>query len=296
MKRTGPFTIHSQEVPFKRGEKIVIVPFGDVHRSTKKCAEEKWIEFCKNIGKRIALGENIYLLGMGDYDDFMSAGERISISKCELHETTEDKIDEVMQRHVDILVDELGSARGRIIGLLEGNHYGRYFKTGITTTQKMCEALGCPYLGGSSFIRLQFSFPPKKKVAVDIFAHHGLGAGRTGGASINSVERMANVAEADIYLMAHDHKKWGFKASRLRLTRGSRLGIQDRQLLFGRTGSFLRAYQPNTHGYVAEACMRPSDIGHIEIYLTPKIDKTRLGSTCYDGYAEQIKVEMDMLV
>ena len=288
MKRTGPFTIHDFTPAFKRGERIVIVPFGDVHRSTKRCSEEKWKEFCEKMAHRISLGENIYLLGMGDYDDFLSAGERISIQRCELHETTEEKIDEVLERHVDILCKELSFSRGRIIGLIEGNHYGRYYKTGITTTQKMCEKLDCSYLGGSSFIKLHFCLGKAKRMALDIFAHHGIGGGSTGGASINTVERMANVAEADIYLMAHDHKKWGFKASRLRRVQG---GVQDRQLIFGRTGSFLKAYEPGTHGYVAERCLRPSDIGNIEIVLTPKI--THYAS---DNYKQKTKIEMEIII
>lgn len=291
MKRTGPFTIYEFKPQCKRSEKIVIIPFGDVHRSTKRCCEDKWLEFLWNVKNRIAMGENIYLLGMGDYDDFLSAGERIKIQNADLHETTEEKIDEVLDRHVDILCRELDFAKGRIIGLIEGNHYGRFFQTGITTTQKMCEKLKCAYLGGSSFIRIQICLDKHKRMAVDIFAHHGLGGGVTGGASINTVERMANVAEADIYLMAHDHKKWGFKSSRLRLTHGSGITVQDRQLIFGRTGSFLKAYEPNTYGYVSDKCMRPSDIGHIEIMLLPRI-------THYakDNYKNYCKVEMDILV
>ena len=135
MKRTGPFTIYEYELHFKRGDRITIVPFGDVHRSTKRCSEAKWKEFLYNMESRIALGENLYLLGMGDYDDFMSAGERIKIQNADLHETTEEKIDEVLDRHVNILVRELEFAKGRIIGLIEGNHHGKYFQSGITTTQ-----------------------------------------------------------------------------------------------------------------------------------------------------------------
>lgn len=289
-KRTGPFTIHRFIPQFKKGEQIVLVPFGDVHRSTKRCSEEKWKDFLYRYSSRIALGENIYFLGMGDYDDFLSAGERVKIQNADLHETTEEKIDEVLDRHVNILYKELEFAKGRFIGLLEGNHYGRYFHSGITTTQKMCELLQCAYLGGSSFIRLSFQVD-RTRMATDIFAHHGLGGGTTGGSSINTVERMANVAEADIYLQAHDHKKWGFKSSRLRLCGGKELAIQDRQLVMGRTGSFLKAYEPGTHGYVAEKCMRPSDIGNIEIHLRPRI--THFAK---DNYQEKAKVEMDILV
>jgi hypothetical protein len=291
MRKTGPFTIHSFKIPFKVGERVTLVPFGDVHRSTKRCSEEKWKEFCYNMSSRIALGENLYLLGMGDYDDFMSAGERIKIQNAELHETTEEKIDEVLDRHVNILCKELEFAKGRILGLLEGNHYGRFFKTGITTTQKMCERLDSVYLGGSSMFSLSFCIPPDKRMRVDVFAHHGLGAGTTGGSSINSVERMANVAEADIYLMAHDHKKWGFKTSRLRLTHGGNVDLQDRQLVMARTGSFLKAYEPGTHGYVAEKCMRPSDIGHVEIYIKPM--RTKIGS---EDHKERLKVELEVLI
>lgn len=290
MKRTGQFTIHSFSPQFKRGEKVALVPFGDVHRSTKSCCEEKWLDTLHGLEKRLALGENIYLLGMGDYDDFLSAGERVNIQRCDLHETTEEKIDEVLDRHVDILVKELSAFKGRFVGLLEGNHYGRYFHSGVTTTQKMCEKLECAYLGGSSFIRLSFTIPPAKRMCVDIFAHHGKGGGSTGGSSVNNVERMAQVAEADIYLMAHDHQRWAFKSSRLKLVSGTKLDIQDRELIFARTGSFLKAYEPNTHCYVSEKCLRPSDIGNVEISLLPRVIHKRENGK--ESYKNIVKMEV----
>jgi len=269
MKHTGPFTLHEFDIPIREwGEDIVLVPFGDIHRTTKRCHKEKWHEELDWMKIKVAQGKPFYVLGMGDYDDFLSSSERFKIHTADFHETTEEKFNEIMDRHVNIFYDEISFLKGHIIGLIEGNHHGRYFNSGITTTQKLCEKLECRYLGGSSLMRLHFQ-KESKRLALDIYAHHGRGGGRTAGSSVNNIENMTQIAEADIYLQGHDHKKWIYKQTRLRLAPHG-LALQERQMIFARTGSFLRAYQPNTHGYVSESMMKPSDLGVVKIIITPK--------------------------
>ena len=53
----------------------------------------------------------------------------------------------------------------------------------------------------------------------------------------------------------------------------------------------VKAYEPNTYGYVSDKCMRPSDIGHIEIYLTPRITNLAI-----NNYKQKAKIDMDILV
>jgi len=272
MKRTGPFIISEFKIPIEGwNEDILMVPFGDVHRTTKRCHEEKWHEQLDWMKVQVAKGKPLYVLGMGDYDDFLSASERFKIHTAGLHETTEEKFDEILDRHVKMFYEEIKFLKGHIIGLIEGNHHGLYFKSGITSTQRLCQLLECDYLGGSALIKLHFK-RGSKCLALVIYAHHGKGGGRTAGSSVNSVEQMTQIAEADIYLQAHDHKKWIYKQTRLRLAPKG-LALQERQMLFGRTGSFLRAYVPGTQGYVSEGMMKPADMGVIKVIITPKRTK-----------------------
>jgi hypothetical protein len=165
--------------------------------------------------------------------------------------------------------------RGKLIGLMEGNHYGE-FQNGTTTTQKMAEMLGCKYLGVSTFIRLTFGSSTKHKTSssIDIWAHHGKGASRLVGGSLNRVEQMLEAAECDIALMGHDHKKSIGTKTRFRLTQGSgQVKLSHRKVLIGRTGSFLKGYEEGQPSYIVDAAMNPTDLGVIKIEMTPRRDR-----------------------
>jgi hypothetical protein len=214
---------------------------------------------------------------MGDYDDLSSASERKLLLNDDLHESTIQTLEDLYNQNVNRLFKELSFMRGKIIGLLEGNHFGKY-QTGITTTQKLAEKLGCAYLGVSAFIRLAFDSATKHetKNSIDIWAHHGMGAARLVGGSLNRVQQMVEAAEAQIFLMGHDHKKSVGMITRLHLSGqdGTRLKVRHRKVVFARTGSFLKGYESGKASYIADRAMNPTDLGVVKIELTPRRDRT----------------------
>ena len=158
MKTTGIFTVHKYEINAHYNETITLIPFGDVHRSANLCHTEKWFEWCKWAKKQ----KNAYFLGMGDYDDLSSTSERKILGNESLHETTKWTLDELYKKTTDRFYNEVSFMKGRVIGLIEGNHYAR-LTSGFTTTQYLCDKLGCTYLGVSSFIRLSFKLSKTHK-------------------------------------------------------------------------------------------------------------------------------------
>lgn len=266
MKTSGLFEIHKFYIPnVKVGQTIYLIPFGDIHRSAPLCHAEKWKEFLEWAKHK----KDSYFLGMGDYDDLVSTSERAGLAGARLHDSTLQTIESAYRHYTDRLIKELSFMKGRCVGLLEGNHYG-VFQNGTTTTQRMCEALDCKYLGCSAFIQIVIG-ERKRTMAVDVWAHHGLGAARLIGGSLNRVQQMAEAAEADIYLMGHDHKKSVATITRLKLNHtGSHLRLSHRKAILARTGSFLRGYVPGAVSYVADAMMNPTDLGCAKIELTPR--------------------------
>ena len=112
------------------------------------------------------------------------------------------------------------------------------------------------------------------------------------GGSLNAVEHMVNAAEADIYLMGHDHKKSVAYATRLRLGESNRgvPKLKERKILLARTGSFLRGYVPGKISYVADRMLNPTNLGCVKIELTPRREGKRgsgndLRSTYLDIHA-----------
>ncbi len=264
---TNSFNIHSYVIPFEKyGQTIPLVPFGDVHRFSPNCHEQKWLEFVKTIKKERG---KAYYLGMGDYDDMYSETERYEMKVAKLHGSSKASLNEYYKNRVKDLTKELLPMKNRIIGLIEGNHFTN-LDSGISTTQYMCEQLRCRYLGVSCFIRLIFHHQSTgDRTILDIWAHHGKGASRLHGSSINTVQNMTEAAHAGVYLMGHDHKKGCMFLSRLELVGVTKLRMRSQKIMLGRTGSFLRGYVPGKSSYVAKMGLNPTDLGVIRIMLTP---------------------------
>jgi hypothetical protein len=270
MNTTGIFEIYSYPIRYaKSNEPIYLIPFGDVHRSSPLCHVEKWKEFLDWAKKK----PRSYFLGMGDYDDLLSASERKILDNDDIHESTRETLEQFYRSKTEKLAKELEFMRGRLVGLLEGNHFVT-FDDGTTSTQYLCKLLGCKYLGCTAFVRMWFSSTSKRldTHGIDLWAYHGKGAARLVGGSLNTVQQMCEQAEADIYLMGHDHKKSTATITRLKLNRGSagNVRLSHRKCLLARTGSFLKGYVPGKRSYVVDKNLNPTDLGVVKIELTPK--------------------------
>lgn len=268
MRTTGDFTVHNVKIEYDTYDKpIYLIPFGDVHKSSPMHDEERWQSFC-DWGRT---KKGAHFLGMGDYDDLASTSERMILTDRKLHESTFKTLEQLYLGNVKRFAKDIGFMKGRLLGLLGGNHYGE-FQNGTTTDQKLCELMECRYLGVNSFLRVSFhnTKRPTSSMHLDIFAHHGRGGGRTQGASLNPVDMMSQTAEADIYLMGDNHQKAVSLKTRLRLMGACPTVLKQRKILLGRTGSFLKGYEEGSPSYIVDAQLPPTDLGVIKIEITPR--------------------------
>lgn len=262
------FDVHREIIIIDNfNDPIPIYPFGDVHYNNPSFHDGKFNEFIYDAKQ----DPKARFIGMGDYIETFSDSERNGLLAAKLHESSSHTIENMVQRSVDEFIEKISFMKGRIIGLLEGNHYFM-FGTGISSTQYMCEKLGCRYLGASAFVRLTLQYGKgHRRSCVDIFAHHGKGASRLVGGSLNTVAQMAECAHADIYIMGHDHRKSVGMGSRLELCYGFKcVNLREKRLLFIRSGSFLRGYEPGRGNYVSKKLLNPADLGYVKIMLYPK--------------------------
>lgn len=269
MQTSGLFTLHTHEIKLtKLNDPLRIVFFGDVHRDSPNHARDHWRRFLD-----YARGlRNAVFFGMGDYLDATSSSEREILSGpgSRLHETTKADLAELTEKKIETFAHELEFMRGRLIGLLNGNHYFD-FQSGINSDQKLCEKLGCKFLGVSSFVRLAIDTHGSHS-AFDIWAHHGAGGSRLIGGSINRVDQMREHAEADCYVMGHDHRRAAVPANPRMCLKNSngKLSLQERQQWLVRSGSFLKSYEDGRASYNVDAARGPCSLGHVEIELTPR--------------------------
>lgn len=261
----GAFTLHSYTIRFeKENQPIYLIPLGDIHRFADNHDEKRYLKMLEWIKKK-----NCYVLGMGDYDDFASTGERAGLRGAKLHSTSNRWLDDVCRERALKFAKEWEPFKDRIIGMIEGNHH-YVFSDGITSTQLMCQYLGVKYLGLTSAILLKFIGRSNKSANLTIFAHHGLGGGRRTGSSVNKVEDMERVLDADIYLMGHDHKKFLVNNSKLYLSNKlGNLKLKKKKILLARTGSFQLGYVDGHDNYPSSLLMPPSDLGCVKIEMTP---------------------------
>lgn len=280
MKTTGLFTTHRVELEVELNKPFKLVPFGDVHRDSDMHADSHWKQFRRTTSKY----KNAVFLGMGDYSDGVSTSERMVLGDAGLHDTTRRTMDGVYRGVAATLYKELSYMKGRLIGMLGGNHYFD-FGDGNTTDHVLAASLGAKFLGVCSFIRLSLRFKDRGNVraSLDIFAHHGAGGGTLPGSTFNTIEKMLNTADADFYFMGHDHKKGCIPSSpRLRLLSSGpegELRVRERTPWLGRTGSFLKAYEPGRVSYNVDAARSACALGWIEFEITPR--RVRVGSDDY---------------
>jgi hypothetical protein len=269
MTTTGIFTTAQHNITVAgSGIPHRIIIWGDVHRDAPLCAVDRWKEFldyCKTL-------RNATYLGMGDYMDMLSTSERVTLAG-ELHESTRDSLDDLAEKKCQEFAAELKPMKSNLVGLIEGNHYWQ-FQSGVTSTQRLCQLMGCKYLGVASFVRLVLCRSrggPWRNF--DIFAHHGKGAARLVGGSFNRVQQLDEVAVADAYIMGHDHKRGVIPATpRLVLERhGGKLSVKERTGWIVRSGSFLKAYQDGRRSYNVDAARAGCSLGWTELELTLRI-------------------------
>lgn len=270
MRTDGKFS--TKLVRLKRwpvGKTLSIIPFGDIHHDSPAFCQHKWAEFIDYASKQ----KDALFLGMGDYFDGFSTSERALVYDGRLHESTLKRQEKDQIGRIARLSKELQFMRGKLIGLLGGNHFS-CFSDGTTSDMRLADSLGTTYLGACCGIRLSIDCHTGHSRAVDIFAHHGKGGGTTAGGRFNSVEKLANVCDADIYLMGDNHARGCFPmGDRLLLSgHGNNLSVSYKTRWIGRTGSFLRGYVENESSYVVDAAMPPANLGWIEFTLTPKRD------------------------
>jgi predicted phosphodiesterase len=267
MKTSGVFTLHRYTIKVPAyGVPVRLVIFGDVHRDSHLHAKDEWQRFL-SYSKGL---KNAYFLGMGDYVDSASTSERECLSRADLHESTKGDLSNLAKAKVGLLEKELSFMRGRVIGLVNGNHFFQ-FEDGTNTDNKLCERLGCKYLGVSSFIRVTFEVGGNNRIPFDIWVHHGAGGARLPGGSINRVDQMREHADADCYIMGHDHKRGVMPATpRFSLQPGAKNGLKlkAKQAWLIRSGSFLHAYEDGEASYNVDSARGPSSVGHVELEIT----------------------------
>jgi hypothetical protein len=248
-------------------DKIKLWCFGDVHRFTKSCDEERWKWFLQSA--KSTNDKNTYYLGLGDYMDFASTKEQKILRDA--HSQTVEDFGAIVKDRNKTFAGEMEFMKPNILGLIDGNH-GWTFQDGTTGTEDLAKRLDTLYLGWLCHYTMKVFLPSAKNktVSIDIVACHGRAGGKTAGASVNQLDDVKNIFPvADLYIMGHDHQRLARPVSVLVPSydnNNQRYMKQKRQFLC-RSGSFKKAYVPDNSGYEVGRLLRPADLGALQIEI-----------------------------
>lgn len=268
MLTTGIYTENEFKVNCKIGEPFYLIPIGDTHKDAPTHADEKF----DRLIRRWAPVKNARFFGMGDYNDLASTSERALLTHSALHEPTRENLDILYRKSADSFLKKIKPISDRFLGMLEGNHYAPLLD-GRTTTDYMCDELGIKKMGVLAHFRITLVTGKRSRRAgyVDVYAHHGTGGGATIGASMNKVVRLKDNAQADVYLMGHDHNLSASKQVSTRFNKDGKL--EEVETIHARTGSYLKGMVPDKASYIADRCGAPRPLGSPYITLIPWRDR-----------------------
>lgn len=244
-------------------DKINIFFFGDVHRDTPSCDADRWRKFLKDAKET----PDSYFFAMGDLNDFASTKEKKIIDKSELHDTTKGKFDYVAEKDIRRICAEMSFMRGRMLGVLEGNH-SWIFKNGKKSDENIAERMASEYCGWLCAYTLILKVG-HKGCSIHFVLCHGRAGGKRAGTSINQVEDLKVIFPAmDVYVQAHDHNRGAWPVSALIPIRGPKeWHIKQKRQWLCRSGSFKKGYMPDTSGYEIGRLLRPSDLGALQLQI-----------------------------
>lgn len=186
-------------------------------------------------------------------------------------------LDDHVRRDVADLARVLEPVKKQLLGAILGNHFWE-FSDGTNSEQYLCQILGIPYLGPLGVIRLEFLDRGTVRDRLTLFAHHhgGTQGGRTTGGDVAALERSEMSFDADVYVMGHTHRRFGFKLPQLGVSARGLPRIVERTKVFIRAGAFLKGFgedspsttRPHVPSYAESKALRPTDLGYVRLDVT----------------------------
>ena len=264
------YTTTSSEIILKSTKDIITLwNFGDIHRDAPSCDVDRWRWFTSE-AKR-TMDDNTYFIGYGDYHDFASSKEQKHLQrKGDLHMETIMRLDGSVERDNRKLAREMSFMRGRLIGLVEGNHSWT-FMNGKTATEDLCERLQAQFFGWLNHHTLRVGFETTNTRAnVYIVSCHGQAGGKTAGNSVNQLDNLRQIFPiSDIFCMGHDHQRLARPMSILipSVTPNGEVRLKQKRQFLCRSGSFKKAYVEGVSGYEVGRLLKPSDLGALKLEI-----------------------------
>lgn len=181
---------------------IEIIPLGDWHIGNDKCRLDtihKKIDYIKN-------KPNAYCVLLGDLLECIIKDSKGDLNTQYL--TPQEQLYEV--------IELLEPIKHKILGITTGNHEERIYRvTSFDVSHDLAKHLGLLEVYDKTALYIFVSFGKNngrenKRHTIRVYAKHNASNGTKTQTSVKSLEEMANIIDADIYIGGHTHTPIAF--------------------------------------------------------------------------------------
>lgn len=252
------------EAELKKHDFIYLIPLSDFHWDEPQSDHDAIRGYVNWVYER----KNAYVVLNGDLVTAPTATSAASI--YEAAEPGGAITFQSLDQCTDELVALLKPIANRILAACSGGHeFTHLFKvTGSDWTYNLMCRLGREKVytrdGGALLIKTK-ALGGKDKTVFSVIFTHGWGSARTRGAKLRKLEYLAQAADADIYIMSHDHTQNLARDNYLVPQWGESWHVH-RKLLVA-SGAF-RSYA----GYPFRSGYQPSDLGTPRIRIGKRLN------------------------
>lgn len=143
----------------------------------------------------------------------------------------------------------------KILAIVPGNHEERITRSvGVDMTEVLSHELGIPnvYRDNSALVFLKFgSDCHARPIVYSLYVNHGHGGGgRRVGSKLNCLQDMAQVIDADCFIVGHSHLPASFKQQSYRVSPQTMRAVLHEQLFVNTASSLGYGGYGNRGGYI----------------------------------------------
>lgn len=240
---------------------VYIVPLADLHEGARDADHQVSDGYIKWIAER----DNARTILNGD------------LMNCAWKESTPELWEDLItpDNAYANLLERLLPIKDKILMITRGGHEESIFrKVGVDFSARLAHDLGdVPYRpdGGMVCIQMAPGYDPKQACNFFGWATHGWGGARTIGAKVKKVEELAWAADADFYVLSHDHTqalhRFQVVTPPSRMNKSAPTYFNIRRKVLINTGGFIEY-----SGYARRKGYVPSDLGTPRLRLEVRKD------------------------
>ena len=269
MLTDGLFDYKVANVKANFDEPINFIFIGDEHFNSPSFARTKWEQDMKQLREDCKKTQTFFIK-TGDTFEALSTSERKVFNSGGFHDSNTNRWEKEYLKEVGDYVKQADFMVGRTLAVFGGNHFFKFYD-GTTSDMVLANLLNASYIGVCGYVIVNI-YSNERQQTLKIFVHHGKSSGKRVGSAFTALEDAASYfVDADILVMGHDHKAGAMSLPGLRCSTGNgQYKIKEFDRIIGRSGSYLKSYEPGKASYAVDAMYRPSTLGYLKVTVTPR--------------------------